>query len=1779
VIRSGVRFRDESGQSLIVVGVALAVLCSMAGFAIDVGRAYVAYRHLQAAVDASALAAAQYPDPAGSYAAAKAAAIEYSACTTGDPKCPGKNTYSDLGDVAVPAPVTAQCRNQDGTVCAGTATAMHIEQTANVPMFFAKFLGLDEITVTAKATALFKGGVPHPLDAMVVMDTTGSMGQSCTSPVSGVPAGSVTALDCAKEGVRALLGALWPCNQGLPSCAGQEPVDRVGLMIFPPLINDSPANLATRRANELDCVSNVSSSDVSYTGPNSYSVVPFSNDYRVSASAPINGDSDLVKSVWWYQCPGHVYPSGSGASSIGGGPSSSSDRTGAANATIAAGPSSSSDRSGASNASTIGGGSSSSSNRTSASTSGGAIAFGSAASNANSSSGSSTLQLTKPSNVANNDVLIAGITVNGGSSRTITAPAGWNLIRRTDNGTSLSVATYYHVVTNASSEGGSYTWSLSSGTRASGGIIRYTGVDTSNPIDVTSGNIGGNTSTSVTASSVTPTAANEMVVGFFGINNSRTFTAPSGMTERYDVVNSNSSGPAIEGADYIQATAVATGDKTATLSSSTSQTWAAQLVALRVSTSPTSLTLGRPTNRADGDLLLVSVTARNLDGGTICAPADGTWTQVQQDIQGAAGSSVTHATFWSVRNGMFDEFYTFNFNSGSCGGSPVSATASAVAVRFTGVDTTSPVDVFAGGLGTDITPTAPAVITTFDDDRVVRLYGSRATSMTGVTFPSTSSGTSTGVEDAAQATAGSSGIATATTASAPWVAHTVALKPAVASSITINRPSNRADGDLLLVSVTARNLDAGNVCAPDGTWTLIRQDTQGAAGSSVTQATFWSFRAGTTAESYTFAFRSGSCPAGGSPVNAAASAVAVRYTGVDTTAPIDVSGVGQGTSATVIAPAVTTTFDNDRVVRLFGTRATAFSSGTTSFTPGSGTATGVSDSTQAAAGLTTTASAGSNASAPWVAHTVALKAAATSIKIDRPSNRASNDFLLVSVTARNLDAGLLCAPSGWTLVRQDTQGAAGSSVTHATFWSFRSGTSAESYTFTFRSGSCSSGTPLSAAASAVSVRYTGVDPAIPIDVSAVKQGSDTTPTAPAVTTNFAGDRVVRLFGSRATPISSSASPWFPQPGSGTSTGVTDSTQAAPGTTTQPTATTASAPWVAHTVALKFIGTCSPCYYGVEDGSNTYYRDAINAAQAELVANGRPNATHAIIFLGDGGVNTTVPGDALPCHSPITASQNAQNPTPPLVGTWVYSIAYNATGNCSDPIAGGLGNSSDRSGASIAGGSGSIGGGAPNSGSSSSDYIWNSNSSGDTSVSINRPSNRLAGDFLLATITARDMLATENICAPSGWTSVRRDESVSGTSRLVQQVFWKFSATTSSDTSNSFTFRTGSCPSGGSSIARRADAMMIRYTGVDTTTPIDIHNGTTTTTAGTSLTAPAVTTTADNDRVVNLYGVRGSTSGTNISGVTFDYENGSSSNNVAIAAEDFTQGTAGLTAAGAATSSNSGLWVGQTVALKPVSSATTAPLTIDRPTNRADGDFLLVSVTARDLDAGNICPPDGTWTLIRQDTQGPAGSSVTHATFWSFRTGTAAESYTFTFRNGACPSGGSTVGVAASGIAVRYTGVDPANPIDVSGAGQGTGGTLTAPAVTTNFGPDEVVRLYGTRSSSISSVDFPQPGSGTSTGVEDASQASAGSTGTATATTTASAPWVAHTVALKAAGGTISAVCLMHRIADPSSNCVDNSNSAANNAKRFFNQPASGDLTAIFTSIGNDLTTTRLIDEG
>ena len=195
------------------------------------------------------------------------------------------------------------------------------------------------------------------------------------------------------------------------------------------------------------------------------------------------------------------------------------------------------------------------------------------------SGGATSLTINTPAS-SDGDLMIAGITVAGGTNTTIpTPPSGWTLITRTDNGTNVGLATYYHVAT--ASEPSSYKWTFGSSAKASGGIIDYTGVNPSTPIDTT-GTGGTGNSAAVTAPSVTTTLANDIVVGFFATAANATFTKPTGTpttTEEFDQRIGTTSGPATEGIDFAVASAGVTGSKTATASSSGQ--WVAQMIALR----------------------------------------------------------------------------------------------------------------------------------------------------------------------------------------------------------------------------------------------------------------------------------------------------------------------------------------------------------------------------------------------------------------------------------------------------------------------------------------------------------------------------------------------------------------------------------------------------------------------------------------------------------------------------------------------------------------------------------------------------------------------------------------------------------------------------------------------------------------------------------------------------------------------------------------------------------------------------------------------------------------------------------------------------------------------------------------------------------------------------------------------------------------------------------------------------------------------------------------------
>jgi Putative Flp pilus-assembly TadE/G-like/von Willebrand factor type A domain len=78
---------------------------------------------------------------------------------------------------------------------------------------------------------------------------------------------------------------------------------------------------------------------------------------------------------------------------------------------------------------------------------------------------------------------------------------------------------------------------------------------------------------------------------------------------------------------------------------------------------------------------------------------------------------------------------------------------------------------------------------------------------------------------------------------------------------------------------------------------------------------------------------------------------------------------------------------------------------------------------------------------------------------------------------------------------------------------------------------------------------------------------------------------------------------------------------------------------------------------VQAGGTTSYASAIEAAQAELAQDGRPNTQGVIVLLSDGAANTGpsfAPASyrATPCHQGIASSAAAQS-----AGTVVYSIGY------------------------------------------------------------------------------------------------------------------------------------------------------------------------------------------------------------------------------------------------------------------------------------------------------------------------------------------------------------------------------------------------------------------------------------------------------------------------------------------------------------------------------------------
>ncbi len=199
----------------------------------------------------------------------------------------------------------------------------------------------------------------------------------------------------------------------------------------------------------------------------------------------------------------------------------------------------------------------------------------------------------------------------------------------------------------------------------------------------------------------------------------------------------------------------------------------------------TTLTIDVPSGTVAGDLLLAAVAAD--ENPTIAATG---WTSINQGA--APGNAARLAVFYRVATAPVPASYSFTWTGGQ--------QAAGAMFRYSGVDTTTPLDVAAASnTGTTTAPTAPTITTVTNGARIVRIYAADDDDLEGSPYPAShigrvnmeSSDTSAdscslGVAETTQATAGATGTAAfALLASQEWYAVTVALRPAAAPSGTI----------------------------------------------------------------------------------------------------------------------------------------------------------------------------------------------------------------------------------------------------------------------------------------------------------------------------------------------------------------------------------------------------------------------------------------------------------------------------------------------------------------------------------------------------------------------------------------------------------------------------------------------------------------------------------------------------------------------------------------------------------------------------------------------------------------------------------------------------------------------------------------------------------------------------------------------------------------------------------------------------------------------------------
>lgn len=806
-----------------------------------------------------------------------------------------------------------------------------------------------------------------------------------------------------------------------------------------------------------------------------------------------------------------------------------------------------------------------------------------------------TVVVTKPSGLADGDVMIAHIAANTTGNGTYSAPAGWTLIDSRAQ-TSMTDAVYFKVVTNAAGEPANYTFTTATASKT-GIIVAYRGVDTDYPINnfATDGQGSGGT---LTAPSITTTRNACMIVATFCNFLGQALSDPAGTSLR--AADENGVAPSAQVVDIEKATAGAT--STIVSTAGTSSVWVARQIALNVNFTPgvtfvnaqqtvdtagTTVVVTKPTGLADGDILVAHLVGL---GGGHSAPAG--WTQIGATIS----ATVFADSFWyKLVTSAAGEPATYTFNT-------TSNTKTCRIVAYRGVDQEYPIGAFgtanALSSGPAISPSVLAdtnslIVTTFATDSISPLADPPQLAIRSSDETATSASSQLG--DFVQATGGASPTFSSTLESSnSWTARAVVLRaevtPAIAfvnatetavtvanTAITIAKPTGLANGDVLIAVLMI--VGTVNVMTLPTGWVEAERKS-----SSLSTCTFYKVITNAAGEpaNYTFSGLSATRVMHGQ---------IVAYRGVDPDHPLQRSTHTISTSSTASADTVTTLNPNSLVVVVHAVNANlAAASMSNPFQEvmriqnedTNAPNMQIGDVWHPIVGATPVYASALSGSVTWIAQQIVLNpilvkpaityvggamtadiAAGGNITIEKPADIQNGDVLFCHI-ASNAASTIDPTIAGW--VRADDRLASGSAFQDVLFYRVITNAAGEPANYSFSS--------TAGVKTGVILAYRGVSNNNPIGAFVNATGSSTLPSAPSITTIRAS--LILVTYSTATTNNPLGGP----PGvsgrfadvssaSGPSTKVGEVPQVAAGATQVYTATQdSSSTWVARQIAIN-----------------------------------------------------------------------------------------------------------------------------------------------------------------------------------------------------------------------------------------------------------------------------------------------------------------------------------------------------------------------------------------------------------------------------------------------------------------------------------------------------------------------------------------------------------------------------------------------------------------------------------